>query len=136
MVVRVICRERSVPSPWSDSLKTETTQPELTQQPVAHGGTGMQLGDLGTSRDGQLHGMHPDTHPAHVQVSHQLGAFWCLLLSQRELPSGAEAGGAQSLPQEGLCLRQGKGTGTVPPKSLSAAQQSCLHAQRPAAVYS
>lgn len=43
---------------------------------------------------------------------------------------------ARNLPQEGLCLRQGEQTGSVPPNSLSAAQESYWHAQRPAAVYS
>lgn len=66
-----------MPSLWSNSLKTETTQTELTQQPQPPRGAGSfhalscprcSFGTWGTSRDGQLHGVqrHPNTLPAHL----------------------------------------------------------------------
>lgn len=103
-----------MPSPWSDSLKTETVQPKLPQHPSGtqrSGGTACPelskarccWGTLGPSRDGQL---HPPC--SHAGFSHQLGAFWCLLLSQRELPSGAEAGGSSEPPPGGVVPSAGK----------------------------
>lgn len=124
------------PALGQTALKTETTQPKLLQQPSGTRRSQVtvcpELCELRCrsetwGRDGQLHGMqrHPDTHPA----SHQLGAFWCHLLSQREscqLVQRLEA--ARNLPQEGLCLRQGKRTGSAPQTpSRQLRKAICMH---------
>lgn len=110
-----------MPSPWSDSLKTETTQTELTQQPQPPRGAGSLRalscprhgacqGPGGPAGTGSSMGCRDTPTPSLLtcRVSHQLGAFWCLLLSQRELPSGAEAGGSSEPPPGGAVPSAGE----------------------------
>lgn len=86
-------------------------------QPGAPAGTGSSMGCRETSIPTLLT----------CWVSQQLGAFWCLCCHRQSYHLVQRLVAARNLPQEGLCLRQGKRTGTVPPNSLSAAQQSDLH---------